>query len=268
MNIVKQPTVRFVWRTPQPLRVIAVAARMTYSRAPIENLMKNITDEEMTRSVAAILERGHWSVLRHVSFCFTVSGVSRALSHQLVRHTVGHSFEQRSQHYRDERNPSFVEPPTLSGNGYYEGGVVTAGVLYDTLLSQGVPREDARMVLPNGVETQLIWTANLEALMNFTRVRACRVNCSEIISVAAQVRRIIVADIPEVSRYLGPTCYTRGVCYEGKKYHTHCLKPWRSPTVLWSPEFPARIELVGVDGAGSVIMASASGKVTKEDSDG
>ena len=101
-------------------------------------------------------------------------------------------------------------------------------------------------VLPNGVETVLVWTMNLEAAMNFCKARCCRLNNYEIKSVAAKVRRIIIEEFPEMIPHLGPTCWTQGMCFEGKKYHEQCQKPWRD-AVLWSPAFPTEIEVISTN---------------------
>ena len=251
MKIIKTPTVKYICSTPNPRRVAAIAARMTYSPRSVETLTENITNEEISASVKAILEKRHFSCLRHVTYTFSVSGVSRALSHQLVRHTVGHSFEQRSQHYRVEEDPSYIEPPTIEHNASasveYQMGLMDAETTYRRLRQRGVPKEDARMILPNGIETQLLWSCNLEAIYNFIKTRACRVNCSEIISVATQVRKLVLIDFPEIGPYLGPTCFSQGLCFEGQKYYKVCNLPWKTPSILWTPKFPEEIEWIGVE---------------------
>jgi len=245
------PKVIRIWSTPDPRRVIAIAARMTYSNIPVDQLQDKLNEDEIGRSVNAILERRHYSVLRHVSFSFAVTGVGRAFSHQLVRHAAGHAYEQRSQHYRTEKDFDFVLPGTVVQMGQqepYEDFMEWAQDFYDELMKSGVPKEDARQVLPNATETHLIWTANLEGLVNFIKARACRVNTDEIKTIASMARKEILKDIPEMAKYLGPTCLTQGMCFEGKKFFTHCNMPWQTPTVLWTPEFPKKIELVGVGG--------------------
>lgn len=245
MNFIKSPKLHLVWHTPNPRKVIAVAGRMTYSNQPASTLQENISDDEIGRTVKAILERRHWSVLRHVSYCFIVEGVSRAFSHQLVRHTAGHAFEQRSQHYRTEKDPSYIQPDTIDPwASTYQGSTAIAELTYNQLLAGGVPKEDARMILPTGIETQLIWTANLEAILNFVKTRACRVNTSEIMSIAVQVRNIVIKTFPEAGLYLGPTCWSTGICFEGRKFDTVCKqRPWKRPVVVWGPEFPREIDL-------------------------
>ncbi len=246
-----KPRIIRIWTTPDPRRVIAVAARMTYSNTPVDQLQDKLTEEEIDRSVKAILERRHYSVLRHVSFSFAVTGVGRAFSHQLVRHAAGHAYEQRSQHYRKEKDFDYVLPGTVEFAGQqeaYADFMEWAQDFYDELMKSGVPKEDARQVLPNATETHLIWTANLEGIVNFVKARACRVNTEEIKQIASQVRREVLKDIPEMAKYLGPTCLTQGMCFEGEKFFKECNTPWQTPCVLWTPEFPKNIRLVGVGG--------------------
>jgi thymidylate synthase (FAD) len=247
MKKITHPKVTLLWHSPDPRRIVAIAGRMTYSRMPVETLCEEITEGEIVETVTAILERKHWSCLRHVVFSFVVSGISRACSHQLVRHTAGFAYEQRSQHYRTEKDPSFVETQPLTRMAAtYEGAIKASEITYTQLVVAGVPKEDARMILPNAIETQLIMTCNGEALLNFVRARACRVNTSEIKSVAVQIGALAYKVFPELKPYLGPTCWSQGMCFEGKKFMTVCkYSPWKTPVVLWGPKFPEVINLYG-----------------------
>lgn len=257
MNKISIPKVNLLWSTPDPRRVIAIAGRMTYSNKHVDQLADDLNEKEIASTIAAVLERHHLSVLRHVVFMFSVSGVSRAFSHQLVRHNIGHAYEQRSQHYRTEKDFNLIMPGTLddASEEDYVKHAQQAQDLYDKMIAAGIPKDDARFILPNGVETMMVWTANLEGILNFVQARACRVNTPEIMQVAIMVRKIVLEQFPEMKKFLGPTCFTRGVCYEGKKFYTDCMKPWRTPTVLWTPRFPLEIELVGVGGSLKIIDA-------------
>lgn len=243
-----RPHVIKLWSTPDSRRAVAIAARNCYTDLGLEELSENLTEAEIAKSVRAVLERRHTSCMRHAVFMFGVGNVSRSLSHQLVRHAVGHAYEQRSQHYRLEHGFDFVVPDTVRGEfgEEFAAAMEADQQLYDRLVAGGVPRDDARAVLPNACVTQLVWTANLEAVMNFCRARLCRVNTPEITSVAAQVRRLVLQEFPELQQFLGPTCWTTGVCYEGPKFSAQCNAPWKTPCVLWTPSFPAEITLVGV----------------------
>jgi thymidylate synthase (FAD) len=123
---------------------------------------------------------GHTSTMEHVSFTFAINGISRALLAQLTRHRVGFSFSVQSQRYvrfgsEDKSGgATYVIPPSVVNKGadeVYKYAMVKAQDLYDTLRSLGVPAEDARMVLPNGVTCNLVVTANLTAWLGFYKKR-------------------------------------------------------------------------------------------------
>jgi len=245
------PKVRMLWNSPDPQKMIAIAARMCYSALPVSKLTEKLEPEEIDRMVKHILEVRHYSVLRHVIFSFTVEGVSRSFSHQFVRHHVGFDVEQRSQHYRRERQFAYNVPASVytadenhivdgpSAEDMYVRHMKNSQVTYDDLISLGVDKSEARQVLPNACETQLVVTLNLNAAMNTLSQRSCRLNTPEILKVAIQMRRLIAGVIPEATPFLGPTCWSSGICYEGeKKYMKSCQRPWQSPTVLWSNDFP------------------------------
>lgn len=248
MKQITKPTVRLLWSTPEPRKIIALAARMTYSAMPVSQLAENLGEEEIVKSVNAILERRHYSVLRHVVFMFSIEGVSRAFSHQLVRHTAGFSYEMRSQHYRTDKNFNLVMPDLPDeAKEIYVAEAECQQNAYDYMMELGVKKEDARFVLPNGCETNLVMTANLEAIVNLCKARSCRVNTAEILGFSLVVRRIVCQIIPEMKAYLGPTCWTTGICYEGsRKYYDQCRKPWK-PAVLWTSDFPTTIQHISVE---------------------
>lgn len=266
------PSVRLLWHTQDPQRMVALAARMCYSAKPVSQLAEDLQKEEIDRMVAHILAVRHYSVLRHVLFAFTVEGVSRSFSHQFVRHHVGVDVEQRSQHYRREKQFGYNLPDSVE-NCQAEEGETTAEEmyvdhmessqdLYDRLLTMGVDKSEARQVLPNACETQMVVTMNLNAVMNVVSQRACRLNTPEILQVAVQVRKLVGEAIPEAKAFLGPTCWSQGICFEGEKFFKACNLPWQSPTVLWAKDFPQRIRLVGVGGRKAEIPGSLDPQAT------
>lgn len=245
------PKVQLVWSTPDPQRIVAVAARICYSAMPVSELLSNLDQPEIDRMVSHVMEARHYSVLRQVLFMFTIEGVSRSFSHQFVRHHAGFDVEQRSQHYRREKQFGYVVPPRMSAESKkkYAQHMACCQKLYDTLVNSGLDKAEARQVLPNACETQLVCTLNLNALVNFLGQRLCRVNTQEITAVAQQMRKLVLQKIPEALRFLGPKCWTDGICYEGMaRYIKSCGRPWRNPSVMWTPEFPEKIVLVGPAG--------------------
>jgi thymidylate synthase (FAD) len=270
---------------PDAVSLVAAAARLCRKPDSIKRLVEEpIPREQELRLFDAVMDAGHWSCLRHAVFVFGVEGVSRSYTHQHVRHGVGTAYEQQSQHFiceaegdelehvalspqhmrvldkRFEPTPialiegappsdalitSFPESDGDKARIIYEGTVRTAKQAYDDLVRLGLAHHEARQVLPNGAATRLIWTANLEAVLNFVGKRACRVNTAEIYKVATLVRDIVKAEVPPLERWLGPTCYTRGICYEGpRRFVKECGKPWGGKSVLWDRDFPKAITFI------------------------
>ncbi|HPU02125.1 MAG: FAD-dependent thymidylate synthase [Firmicutes bacterium] len=204
--------------TPDPERTVAAAARLCYSTASAAEIARAL-DPEKTRSfVNKLIEMGHQSPLEHVSFTFAVEGVSRALSHQLVRHRIA-SYSQKSQRYVDETNFTWITPPSIEKNPVakeiFERQIEAIRRCYAELCA-AVPREDARYILPNACETKLVVTMNARSLLHFFRVRCCNRAQWEIRRLArlmlAEVRRVA----PELFRNAGPPCETDNYCPEGE----------------------------------------------------
>ena len=207
---------------------IYTACRTCYSQGTPQEQYK-ATQEEVTGAVGwdkkwklinHVISSGHHSTLEHVSFTFLISGVSRALSHQLVRHRIGVSFSQQSQRYcRFDMGFNYVIPPSIAKDEelkkkfmlYMEG----INNMYLELLNvDNVPAEDARMVLPNACCTNLTMTMNLRELIHFTDERCCSCAQWEIRDMARRMARLIIEKIPELKPYLGPKCRLLGYCNE------------------------------------------------------
>lgn len=223
------PSVVLIAHTPDPIRVMALSARLCYTQGMgIEALNKSLTDEQCERLVRKIIGNKHHGVLEHAIFTFGVEGVSRDFSHQMVRHR-NTSYDQQSLHYTLAPDGfEMAQPPGLHAGEQKEWNKAKASAwkLYSELVKRGVPREEARHILPSGIQTRLIMTANLRQWIAFVKIRACIVNCHEITVVSHKIKGILEQHIPFLKEELGPTCWTEGVCYEGKKY---CNAPWRVP---------------------------------------
>ena len=221
------PSVTLLDSTGNPVRAMALAARLCYTQGmDIAHLDQSLTDERCQELVKKIISNRHLSVLEHATFMFGVEGVSRNFSHQLVRHR-NTSYEQQSLHYT--LAPDSIEvamPAGLSGSQRARWGAVKdlCHRVYREMVAEGVPREEARHLLPSGVETKLVMSANLRQWLHFVEVRACVVNCHEITVVAQKVKHILEEKIPFLKEVLGPTCWTSGTCHEGKKF---CGTPWK-----------------------------------------
>lgn len=203
--------------TPDPERTVAAAARLCYSPASAAEIARALPPQKTKAFVEKLVEMGHQSPLEHVSFTFAIDGVSRALSHQLVRHRIA-SYSQKSQRYVDEKEFTWIMPPSIEKDPalrkIFEMQIESLRRCYAELCA-AVPREDARYILPNACETKLVVTMNARSLLHFFRVRCCRRAQWEIRRLAemmlAEVRRIA----PDIFKVAGPPCLTEGICPEG-----------------------------------------------------
>ncbi|MCR4402629.1 MAG: FAD-dependent thymidylate synthase [Firmicutes bacterium] len=204
--------------TPDPERVVAVAARQCYSPLGAAELAEGLSDEKVGELIRTIIEAGHLSPTEHASFTFAIEGVSRALSHQLVRHRIA-SYSQQSQRYVSERGFGYVTPPSIAADprarAIFERQMEHARDAYRELVAL-VPREDARFVLPNACETRLVMTMNCRSLYNFFERRLCERAQWEIRELAREMLRRVRDVAPRLFSWVGPPCEMRGYCPEGK----------------------------------------------------
>lgn len=157
-----------------------------------------------------ILEVGHGSVLEHANWNFIIEGVSRSLTHELVRHRVGFAYSQLSQRYVDESDVKFICPPGLEGRAelllLWQQSCQSALEAYKTLAAEleksGLPRkvcrQTARCVLPNCTETKIFCTVNARALRNFFELRCNAAADTEIHRLAEKMLRIMQEEAPNI----------------------------------------------------------------------
>ncbi|MBN2336123.1 FAD-dependent thymidylate synthase [Candidatus Bathyarchaeota archaeon] len=161
---------------------------------------------------------GWRELLPHLGYTFAVERVSRACSHQLVRHRIA-SFSQQSQRYITVKRLSerVVVPPSVEKQSHVFVELVRdASEAYQELVERGVPREDARFVLPNAAETSLLMTMDGKALLHFFGLRLCNRAQWEVRALAdAMLSQCRDAD-PWVFNNAGPYCYMLGRCPEGR----------------------------------------------------
>jgi thymidylate synthase (FAD) len=181
--------VKLVAYTPNPEQVLMEAAAECYQTEPKIGIVKNC------------IKRGHTSVVEHVSFTFQIDGISRACSHQLVRHRIA-SFTQKSQRYVNEFQFEYVVPGTIDTNkdaeNYYYHLMDEIQKTYDVLISYGIPKEDARYILPNACTTSLTMTINLRSLLNFLKLRTDKHAQWEIRSLANTILEKVLNVLPNL----------------------------------------------------------------------
>jgi thymidylate synthase (FAD) len=206
-------------QTADPELAVALAARLCYSPDGIGDLERGTCAEGAAALIRRILRLGHLSVLEHAVFSFGVEGISRAASHQLVRHRVA-SYSQQSQRYvAAEEDFEHVVPPAIAErpelSGVFARAMREAGKCYRELIAGGVPAEDARFVLPNAAATRIIVTMNARELRHFFTLRCCLRAQWEIRGLAERMLGLCRSVAPVLFEGCGPACIS-GACPEGK----------------------------------------------------
>lgn len=211
--------VKLLRHTPEPEKTVAMSARLCYSPIGAAQLEKKMTDEQAAKLVRKLVSMGHFSTLEHVTFTFAIEGVSRVLTHQLVRHRIA-SYSQQSQRYVKEHNFETIMPPTIAARQEAKEKFLKLMQeiqdLYNELTEQGIPAEDARYVLPNAAETKIVCTFNVRSLLNFFSLRCCSRAQWEIRQLAEKMLAECKKVAPVLFENAGPTCVSEGICREGE----------------------------------------------------
>ena len=177
----------------------------------IEEAACNCYNSEPTggKIMKSCYKSGHHSVLEFADFTFHIEGVSRALTHQLVRHRLA-SYAQRSQRYCNEDSFGLVVPPSIEKNEIasiiYRDNLNIIRNAYITLQSLGIPNEDARYILPNACETVIEVKMNFRTLIHFMNERLCSRAQWEIRQMALLMKKAVEEQYPELAKYLVPKC--------------------------------------------------------------
>ena len=209
-----------------PIRSLYVAYRTAYSALTPMQIVRRIEDERIGREqmldfIEKRMETGHTSPLEQVWFEFGIAGVSRAFSHQFVRHRMGISFEQQSQRYVTFKGGEFpyTTPESVKRKGLegeLEAEFERVAALYDRMIEAGVPAEDARFVLPNATSTNFKVTVNFLELLHIGDLRLCTRAQWEFRKVVALMRAEVMRAFPALGRYVQPKCgeHRLGYCDE------------------------------------------------------
>ena len=214
--------------------LVAAAAKVCYSGKPILDILSTEYQVDSAKYLEMLMDLGHESPLEHISFTFAVQGISRACLAQLTRHRIA-SYSVRSQRYVSEAQCSFVVPPEIERNeeakACFQNAVRESLVAYKELVkvlkasyveggmdvrdAQKKAQEDARFVLPNACETQLMVTMNARELLHFFSLRCCMRAQWEIRELAEKMLKLCREAAPNIFRNAGAPC-VRGYCPEGK----------------------------------------------------
>lgn len=225
--------VQLIAHTPEPECVVAAAAKVCYSPLSMDEIVGRAWRDDNAAYIEKLASMGHESPIEHASFTFAIEGVSRSLLAQLTRHRIA-SYSVRSQRYVSEKDFSYVIPPEIMGDDEsleVYGDVMAEirfgyGKLVDRLMeiheATGMKKrdarkkahEDARFVLPNACETQMIFTMNARELLHFFHHRCCNRAQWEIRALAEEMLRLCRGVAPHIFAKSGPPCIW-GSCPEG-----------------------------------------------------
>ena len=212
--------VKLLRHTPDPERLCAAAAMTSYKGEGTARLFKNLSLENARKIIHRVLGYGHYSVIEHAVFTFSVEEVSRALTHQLVRHRIA-SYTQQSQRYVPyDTLEHYVVPRSISeseeAKEIYNDTLKNISDAYQRLLKLDVPKEDARFLLPNAAKTNILITMNARELRHFFNLRCCERSQWEIKEMAIQMLRQAKKVAPVLFGKAGPSCVDLGYCPEGE----------------------------------------------------
>jgi thymidylate synthase (FAD) len=215
--------VKLISYTKQPEQVVAAAIRQCYSASGVAEISKSISREKAAKLIKKVVASGHTSTIEHASFTFAIEGISRACTHELVRHRIA-SYSQQSQRYVSlgKEGIFYIVPPELKkkrNKKLLERFKKTIDYLeeeYRYFIKLGIKPEDARSLLPNACEAKIVVTMNARSLKNFFKLRMCQRAQWEIRTLAGQMAKEVKKVAPAIFASIGPTCMTEKVCWEGE----------------------------------------------------
>jgi len=201
------------------------ALTSTKSGSPSE-ILEKMNMETAKRIIKRVTGYGHVSVIEHASFTFSIEGVSRVLTHQLIRHRIA-SYTQQSQRFVAYNTlEKYVTPPSIleymEARKIFDETLEKISETYQKLLKLGIKKEDARFILPNAAKTNIIVTMNARELRHFFNLRCCTRSQWEIREVAIEMFKQAKKTAPALFENAGPSCVELGYCPEGEIKPPEC----------------------------------------------
>jgi len=217
--------VKLIAYTPEPEKVCAASAMTSFKLEGSGAHIENLTKEEAHKIIRMVLGYGHHSVIEHANFTFSIEEISRACTHQLVRHRLA-SYTQQSQRYVKIEDFDPVIPDSIKNNEkakkIFDEMIDLIPVIYKKLISLGIPPEDARFILPNATKTNITVTMNARELHHFFNLRCCARAQWEIRELATEMLRQVRKVAPVLFEGCGPSCVKLGYCPEGNLKPSSC----------------------------------------------
>ena len=234
--------VELIAYTPNPDYVVAMSAKLCYSKVGVSDIREGLDDENVEKFISHLTSIGHESPVEHISFTFAIEGISRTCTHQLVRHRIA-SYSQQSQRYVKLNQFEYIIPPQIENNEkakkIFIKSMIEDQKAYDEIvetlmednikiyLNQGYDEkkaksmaekksiEDARYVFPNACETKIVVTMNARTLLNFFEHRLCERAQWEIKEMAYLMLEQVKKVSPHIFKNSGPSCVSKSKCKEG-----------------------------------------------------
>ncbi len=203
------------------LKTIYTACKTCYSaKLPYENYLNAPDEAKMLSLIEKVIGSGHYSTIEHIQLTFAIQNVSRACTHQLVRHRHM-SFSQKSQRYVKEKGEfDYIVPRAIENNPElnkkFEDYMKKTAELYQEFLEAGILAEDARSILPNATSTSLVASLNLRELIHLANLRLCTRAQYEIRCLVRAMVEEVIKKEPWLKNYLVPKCERLGYCDEDK----------------------------------------------------
>lgn len=216
-----KPEVHLLAKPENLLKTIYSACRTCYSAdTPFEIFESTDDEEKMLKLISRVISSGHYSTIEHIQVSFAISNVSRACTHQLVRHRHM-SFSQKSQRYVKEKGQfDYIIPPTIEKNpelkAKFEEFMTEISDKYQEFVEAGIPAEDARFVLPNATASSMVASLNLREMIHLANLRLCTRAQYEIRMMVKAMCDELVKEEPWLKDYLVPKCVKLGYCDEDK----------------------------------------------------
>ena len=218
--------VKLLRHTADSELLCGTAASTTIKSGRPSEILGKIDIDTAKRKIGQVTGYGHTSVIEHASFTFSVEDVSRAMTHQLVRHRIA-SYTQQSQRYVTyDTLERYVTPPNIAHHAeakkVFDETLERISDAYQKLLKMTIPKEDARFILPNAAKTNIMVTMNARELRHFFNLRCCARAQWEIREVATEMLKQAKKAAPALFENSGPACAELGYCPEGKMKPPEC----------------------------------------------
>lgn len=216
-----QMKVSLISKPENILKTIYTACKTCYSATLPQEIFEAADDEEkMLKLITRVISSGHYSTIEHVQLSFAISNVSRACTHQLVRHRHM-SFSQKSQRYVKEKGEfDYIVPQAIASNSEllekFEAHMSKVADLYQEFVNQGIKAEDARAILPNAASTSMVASLNLRELIHLANLRLCTRAQLEVRTLIKKMCEEVIKDEPWLKTHLVPKCERLGYCDEDK----------------------------------------------------